>query len=417
MLTTTPDRTLIRSAGGSRRYVLVTVTAPEAPRSEARTPVNIAFVLDRSGSMSGSKIRLAKSALVQALRMLRPSDRFSVVFYDNEIDLIVPSTTGSGEAIENAIRQVERIQARGNTNLAGGWLKGCEQIAEHLAGSQIARCLLLTDGLANEGITGIEEIGSHAAQLRARGIASSTFGIGQDFNEALLQRLADAGGGHSYHIEDAAQIGDYLTSELGETLEIVARGVTLQVRALPGVQVAPLNPFDTRRADDLTTEIGLRDLVSRQVLSIVVRLRFPAGQEGASSSALFSLSGACLGPPSPDADVVWTYAGQIENDRQPRNVVVDREVARLYAAKAREEAVELNRQGRYEEAQRRLKTIAERIRQYAGEDSVIREILTELDEREVPYSAPLSASALKQESYAAYHLSRSRDPRGRSRKV
>jgi Mg-chelatase subunit ChlD len=141
------DRTLIRSTGNSRRHVLVTFTAPDSPRVSSRAPVNVAFVLDRSGSMGGSKIGLAKKALVQALQMLRPFDRFSVVFYDDRIDLLVPSTKATTEAVSNAVRQVERIQARGNTNLGGGWLEGCEQIAEHLQGAQIGKCLLLTDSL------------------------------------------------------------------------------------------------------------------------------------------------------------------------------------------------------------------------------------------------------------------------------
>jgi Ca-activated chloride channel homolog len=140
------DRTLIRSDWKSRRYVLVSFSAPEAPRASTRQPVNIAFVLDRSGSMGGSKIALAKQALVKALHMLRASDRFAVIFYDSRIDVVVPSTPATGEAIATAVRQVEAIEADGNTNLAGGWLSGCEQIARHLDAAQIGTCLLLTDG-------------------------------------------------------------------------------------------------------------------------------------------------------------------------------------------------------------------------------------------------------------------------------
>jgi Ca-activated chloride channel family protein len=212
------DRTLIKSSAHSNRHALVTFSAPDSPQSSTRPPVNVAFVLDRSGSMDGEKIRLAKSALVQALRMLRQTDRFAVVFYDNLVDLVVPSTLASGEAIANATRRIEAIVARGSTDLCGGWLRGCEQIAEHLDANQIGKCLLLTDGLANQGIVEPAAIEQHARELRARGVATTTLGLGRDFNEELLRQMADAGGGRSYYISGAAQIADTLTSEVGETL-------------------------------------------------------------------------------------------------------------------------------------------------------------------------------------------------------
>jgi len=408
------DRTLIRSAGGSRRYVLVNFTAPDAARGGTRQPVNVAFVLDRSGSMGGSKIALAKQALVQALRMLRPSDRFAVVFYDHQVDLVVPSTAATQEAIANAVTQVEAIQARGNTDLGGGWLRGCEQIAQHLDAAQIGKCLLLTDGLANQGITNAAQLEQHARELRARGIATSTLGLGHDFNEVLLQQMADAGGGRSYYVETPVQIADTLTSELGETLETVARGAAVRVNAPAGVSATTLNAFDVRRVDDCTTEIRLGDLVSRQAVSLVVRLQFPQGANASTATALFSLSddGGVL--EAGQTDAIWTYRGHEENDRQPRNVVVDREVAKLYAAKARAEALELNRAGRYEDAQRRLKATADRIRQYAGDDPVIEEIVASLGESSVTYAQMLSAPALKAERYASYNLSRMRGADGKA---
>jgi Ca-activated chloride channel family protein len=415
-MTIQTDRTLIRADGKSRRYALVTFTAPDSPRTSARPPVNIAFVLDRSGSMGGEKIALARQALVHALRMLRSSDRFAVVFYDHEIDLVVPSTLATGEAVANAIRQVETIQARGNTDLGGGWLKGCEQIAEHLDRAQIGKCLLLTDGLANQGITDEAELERHARELRARGIATATLGLGYDFNEVLLQRLADAGGGRSYYIETPVQISDTLTSELGETLETVARGAVLRVKAASGVQITTLNAFEVRQVDEGATDIRLGDLVSRQSVSLVVRLTFPSGAIGATSSALFSVADECRALAFADTDAVWTYASHADNDRQSRDVVVDRAVASLYAARAREEALELNRAGRYEEAQRRLQATAARIRTYAGGDPVLNQILEDLGERHVMYAQVLSAPALKQERYSSYNVARMRAPDGKARR-
>jgi Ca-activated chloride channel homolog len=410
------DRTLIRSDWKSRRYVLVSFSAPEAPRASTRQPVNIAFVLDRSGSMGGSKIALAKQALVKALHMLRASDRFAVIFYDSRIDVVVPSTPATGEAIATAVRQVEAIEADGNTNLAGGWLSGCEQIARHLDAAQIGTCLLLTDGQANWGITDAAQLETHARELRSRGVATSTLGLGHDFNEDLLQRMADAGGGRSYYIETAVQIGDTLTSELGETLQTVARGAILRVKAPSGVKVDTLNAFEVSRLDELATGIRLGNLVSRQIVSVVVRLAFPPEPNGTTAVAFFSVSDEASVLSFPETDVIWTYASDADNDQQRRNVAVDREVARLYAAKAREEALELNRAGEFERAQRRLNATADRIRHYAGKDPALGEILSELADRQVMYARHLSTNALKGEHYAHYYLSHMRQADGKARR-
>lgn len=414
-MTVQTDRTLIRGAGNSRRHALVTFSAPDAPHGSSRAPVNVAFVLDRSGSMGGSKIALAKQALFQALLLLRPADRFAIVFYDHQIDLVVPSTLATAEAVENAARQVQAIQARGNTDLGGGWLRGCQQIAEHLDGQQIGKCLLLTDGLANQGITDPIELERHARELSSRGVATSTLGLGQGFNEELLQRMADAGRGHSYHIETAVQIADTLTSEIGETLETVAREAVVRVMAEADVRVTTLNAFEVRQVEG-GAEIRLGDLVARQAVSVVVRLEFPAGVEGSTSRALFGVKDRTGALTSIETDVIWTYAAHGDNDRQPRNVTVDREVARLYAAKAREEALALNGAGRFEEAERRLKATADRIRQYAGNDPVLNEIILELEQRQVSYSAVLSAGIMKSERYASYNVARMRAADGKARR-
>ncbi len=410
------DRHLIRASRDCRRYVLVSFSAPDAPRAATRPPLNVAFVLDRSGSMDGSKLVLAKQALAQALAMLRRDDRFAVVFYDQKIDVVVPSTLASDKAVAKAVRKIDAVEAGGNTNLASGWLTGCEEIAQHLDGPQMGTCLLLTDGQANWGLTDVSQLETHARELKNRGIATSTLGLGHDFNEELLQRMADAGGGRSYYVETAGQIADTLTSELGEALETVARGAVLQVKTRPGVHVDTLNAFEAGRLHDLTTGIHLGNLASRQAVSIVVRLTFPPGANGSTSDALFSMSDDGSVLTLPETDLSWTYASDGQNDEQPRNVVVDREVARLYAAQAREEALAMNRAGQFAEARRRLRGTSARIQEYAGNDEALAQILAELEERDELYAHHMSSALRKREGYGAYYSSHMRDADGKARR-
>ncbi|MCU0483065.1 MAG: VWA domain-containing protein [Chloroflexi bacterium] len=214
------DRRYIRSASRSTRHLLVRVVAPAGDRRAERLPLTVALVLDRSGSMSGPKIALAKQAVDRALSALDDSDRVAIVVYDDQVDVVAPLAPARREAKSLARERLAAIDARGTTNLAGGWLAGCEQVALGQAGERVARTLLLTDGLANVGITDPAELERHAGELRRRGVATSTFGVGADFDEALLQAMAGAGGGHFYYIERPAQIPDLIASELGEALDV-----------------------------------------------------------------------------------------------------------------------------------------------------------------------------------------------------
>ena len=178
--------------------------------------------------------------------------------YDDVVDVVIESTHASAEARRGAIERLRSVEARGSTNLGEGWLRGCEQVAGHLVERGVNRCLLLTDGLANVGITDPDELASHAAELRARGVSTSTFGVGNDFDERLLQAIADAGGGHFYYIADAPQIRDAITSEVGETLEVVARDVDLEITARDDIRIEPISPYPAQSRGNRTVVVARR---------------------------------------------------------------------------------------------------------------------------------------------------------------
>lgn len=414
-----PDRRLIRPNAHSKRFLLARIVAPRTTTDRARPPVNLAIVLDRSGSMSGEKLRVAKAAVEEAIERLQPEDRFSVVVYDDVVDIVIASTSAAGESRRGAIERLRAIEARGSTNLGEGWLRGCEQVAGHLAEHGVNRCLLLTDGLANVGVTDTDQLALHAAELRARGVSTSTFGVGSDFDERLLQELADAGGGHFYYIADAPQIRDAITSEVGETLEVVARDVALEVTARDDIRVEPISPYKAMARGNRTA-VSLGDLGSEQVVEVVLRLSFPFGDVGRETGAIVALTdrdGALAPAGTGETDPVrmtWTYADDRANDAQARDRDVDRAVARLFAARARQEAVRRNRIGDFEGARRILDATAQRIRAYAGDDPEMGALVDSLARERTTFSAPMAERSLKEVHFASANLLRSRDVHGKS---
>ena len=410
------DRTLIRAGASSTRYVRLAVTAPAARRDRRRVPLDVALVLDRSGSMGGGKFDLAREAAHAALRLLQNDDRFAVVVYDTEVDVVTGSTAATAEARRVARDRLARVGPRGSTNLCGGWLRGAEQVGVGLAADTIGRCLLLTDGLANVGITDAAELRGHAAELRARGVATSTFGVGADFDERLLQGMADASGGHFYYLQDERQIADLLASEMGEALEIVARDATLRMRLPQGVTVEPLNGLRVHQ-DGGEATIMLDDLVSGQELEVVLAVTFPRGVDGDRLTLSVRLGDRDGALDPREESVTWTYASHAANDRQRRNRAVDRAVARQYGGRARGEATERNREGDLAGARRVLRATAARIRSYAGDDPELCALDAALEREAEDYAArPLSPPELKAVAFANYAVSRNRAADGRAKR-
>jgi len=415
------DRRFIRTGYRSNRFLLVELTAPAAIRREAgRPPVNLAFVVDRSGSMAGPKIAMARDAVADAIGRLGPEDRFSVVVYDDLIEVVVESALAVPTVKRSTVERLRHVDARNSTNLGEGWLRGCEQVARHLADRGVNRTLLLTDGLANVGMTDPVELESHAAELRRRGVATSTFGVGADFDERLLQAIADAGGGHFYFIESAAQIRDHMTSEVGESLDVVARGAVIGITAPEGVTVESMSPYrtETRPGPDGAHEtlVSVGDLVSEQTLSLVLRVNFPHGSIGRTVSVAVDAADRDGGLTSASAatTTAFDYADDRTNDLQPRDREVDLAVARAFASRVRLEALDLNRRGLFGEAAARLDAIARRIRTYAGSDSELLRIVSELEIDRPMMAAPMAPMQAKAQFFAVATGARGRSADGRA---
>ena len=419
------DRTLLRATARSTRYLHLTLSAPVAPprdvaNAEPRPPLHVGLVLDRSGSMEGeNKFPLAGQAIEQSLHLLQPPDRFTLVVYDNVVDTIMSNALATPDAKRVAMQRLREIEPRGGTDLYAGWMTAAAQMLQQLSRDAVNRVLLLTDGLANAGMTEPSGLVTAAEALRGRGIATTTFGVGDDFDERLLRDLAHHGGGHFYFVDAPVQIPEMVTSELGEALDVVRRDAALQIMLPPGAEAELLNRYRTTYArGDHQLRVELGDLTSGQDITLVVRLAFPTAREGTTTSVRVAIAGTDALSTEAEGELSWTYADHAANDAQPRLVTVDREVAMLYAARARAEATEANRQGDYRTAKRVLEGTARRIRSYANGDHEIEAIWRALlAEVEMYAERAMSAKERKMSFFAAEAQFSNRDTQGKARRA
>ncbi|MDB4887024.1 MAG: hypothetical protein JWN79_2462 [Gemmatimonadetes bacterium] len=414
------DRSLLRSATRSTRYLMISLTAPTAPPRANRPPVNVGLVLDRSGSMDGErKFELARQAVEESLRMLHPDDRFTLVVYDTEVDVLAQSTFATAEAKRLALGRLTEVGPRGGTDLHAGWVAGAGEIAARLSADSVNRVLLITDGLTNSGVVEPSALAAQAAELRRCGMATSTFGVGADFDERLLRDIAHEGGGQFYFIQTPRQIPDLLTSELGEALEVVVRDAALQVTLPAGAEAEPLNRHRFVRVqgdNELRVELG--DLASGQEVRVVVRVRFATGRRHDGAVVGVALTERSSMAADHLVEMSWVYANHAENDAQPRDRAVDHEVAALYAARARAEATEANRAGDYPRARRVLDRTAQRIRGYANGDATLEALWRALlAEVEMFSERSMSAMELKSAFFVAESASKGRTPDGKARRA
>jgi hypothetical protein len=410
------DRALT-PATPSVRYLQVRVSAPPAPArtGDPRPPVDVALVLDRSGSMGGSKFSMARTAVQHAIRLLAPTDALAVVCYDDRVDTLLARTAASVEAKALALDRLAVTDARGSTDLAAGWLQGAAQLAPVTPEAR-RRVLLLTDGLANCGVTEPAELEAAAQSLRAQGIITSTFGLGADFDEALLSRLATAGGGRFYFIEQATQIPDFFTSELGEALEVVARDATFEITSKDGVQCTLVNERPTEAIPG-GIRVPLGDLVADQEVTFVVAVRIanpPALGAGVEVKCRLSdADGALFNQPM---FVDWAVVPDADDAAQPVNQAVVRAFAEALTVQALAQALEANRQGHYDEARRILGEAIAHLQRLGESDEAVATLLAQLAADQDQLAHAMQPMALKRRYFANYTISASLCEDGKARR-
>lgn len=242
-------------------------------------PLNVALVLDRSGSMEGAKLDRAKEAAKIALRRLSDRDILSIVTFESEVQVLLPATRVTDKA--EIARLIDNIDSAGSTALFGGVSKGAAEVRKFLNRNSVNRILLLSDGIANVGPDSPSALGDLGASLRREGISVSTIGLGLDYNEDLMTRLAQTSDGNHAFVQEPRDLARIFDLEFNDALSVVARDLKLTLDFQGGcVPLRILNRPGEVGGRSLT--LDLAQLTSGQEKYFLVEVEVPALAAGKS---------------------------------------------------------------------------------------------------------------------------------------
>jgi Ca-activated chloride channel homolog len=269
--------------GTSDVFATFDVSAVDVAGSQ-RAPVNLALVIDRSGSMSGNKIKQARNAALRLVDLLEERDRLSIVHYGNDVRAF-SSALATPENKLKMQKYIRGIVDEGGTNIGEGLEAGQLQLAKAQSDFKVNRLILLSDGQPTVGITSPAGLAKLVARIRSTGVSVTSLGVGLDFNEDLMQKLADVGGGSYGFINNAQATAAVFEKDLSQAGTMVARNVNLKLTLPVGVQ---LREVFGRPASQVGSEVTvtLPDFSAKQIEKVVIHMTVTSNGVAGQSMAI-----------------------------------------------------------------------------------------------------------------------------------
>ena len=260
----------------------------KSSEEEMIAPLNLAIVIDRSGSMNDpDKMPYVKQSLGIFLRSLNPDDMVSIITYSDNAELVLKTQqVGDGSWIK---RVIDNIEPGGSTNLHAGMMLGFREVERNFNIHRNNRVMLLTDGIANRGETDPEKIAEDALAYNQKGIYLSTIGLGLEFNDALLIKLAKQGEGGYTFVDSAEEMDRVFRQQVNTLKQRVADDVSVQILPSQGVRLIGLTGYDgVPPSEGASVKMWPMSLEDSQV--ILAQLQVGSGRTGTRTLAKIRLS-------------------------------------------------------------------------------------------------------------------------------
>jgi Ca-activated chloride channel family protein len=268
-------------AGASGAVVARIGLAARKRSTAARPPVNLALLVDTSGSMEGKAIADARAASLALIDSLAPEDRISVVVFDSKAEVLLSSTRLDDADAKDLKKKIAAMKATGTTDMAAGLRMALNEVTKNLQRDGVNRVVLVGDGVPNDD----REILPIVAQASAQGISVTALGLGYDYDETLMGRIAQQSGGRFFYVEDSAKVASFFSEEVTRLHKVVARHAVLELHPGPGVTVTGV-VGRTFSGSDRGVVVPLGDLSLGEQAEVVVELAAPSAKNGANVEVL-----------------------------------------------------------------------------------------------------------------------------------
>jgi len=339
-------------------FLFAQVAAGDSGGPRAAPPMNLAIVIDRSGSMKGDRIANAMNAAVSAIERMRDGDSVTVVSFDTSADVVVPPTRVTASNKRSMEAAVRAIRLGGDTCISCGMQAAMRELdATPLTGDRVNRMIILSDGATNAGVRDVPGLRAMAGRMHGKGVTISTIGVDVDFDEKVMAALAQEGNGRHYFVANAQNLQSVFSQEFDELLASVAKEAELAIDLAPGVELVEVFDRSFRReGNKLVVPFGT--FSAKQEKTVLVKLRVPADREGTQPVADVKLAYRDLSKQS-DAATAGSLALVVRSDgaeQKDLDPFVAARVERSRTAQTLTDANRLFEAGRIDEARAKLAT-------------------------------------------------------------
>ncbi|WP_339132994.1 MAG: VWA domain-containing protein [Candidatus Electrothrix sp. GW3-4] len=388
------DNDTIYSEQPAPHYLEVLVTASQQTNTlRKRLPLNLALVIDTSGSMRDeNKLVSVKQAAIALVNRLQPEDRLAIISYNTEAKVVLPSSPVRME--QEARWLIQSLRADGGTNLGAGLIEGYHQLREFASPRTINRVLLLSDGKANVGITSSAELSRMVLQEADAGTSLSTFGVGLDFNEDLMAALSESGRGMYYFIDRPESMKTILAREFNSVERLVVADIQVTITLAPDLRIEQVFA-NTFAVNGNTISVRFGDLAAGERRRMQIRFQPSRRGPGAVNKAAVvqasyrTPGGGGSGTLSRSIGLAYIKSQQAIAENMDKEVV---ERSAVFEANfARKEAAQAYDRGEKKQADSILNRVKKKLEGLAASSSRVQQEVSEMEDYQKGLEEPLPA--------------------------